>query len=73
MNDALEDHIGTISIGAEASQIFASLITLMAAGSEQELANLVRRLDETPATYGMEGDQRRANQVDGQQHDDHHS
>lgn len=43
------------ALEAEASQILASLITLMAAGSEQELANVVRRLDQqTPARYGME-------------------
>ena len=55
MTDALEDHIGTVSIGGRTikSLRFADDIDGLA-GDEQELAHLVSRLDNTSASYGME-------------------
>ena len=55
MTDALEDHVGTVSIGGRTIKIlrFAD-DTDGLAGDEQELADLVSRLDNTPASYGME-------------------
>ncbi|XP_077683208.1 DNA-directed RNA polymerases I and III subunit RPAC2-like isoform X3 [Eretmochelys imbricata] len=55
MTDTLEDHICTVSIeGRTISNLrFADDIDGLA-GSEDELANLVKRLDETSAKYGME-------------------
>ena len=55
MTDALEDHVGTVSIGGRAIKKlrFADDIDGLA-GDEQELADLVSRLDNTPASYGME-------------------
>ena len=53
MTDALEDHVGTVSIGGRiiTNLRFADDIDGLA-GSEAELVNLVKRLDET--RYGME-------------------
>jgi len=55
MNDALEDHSGTISIGGRSitNLRFADDIDGIA-GTEQELASLVKRLDESSTRYGME-------------------
>ena len=55
MTDALEDHVGTVSIGGRTvtNLCFADDIDGLA-GDEQELADLVSRLDNTPASYGME-------------------
>ena len=55
MTDALEDHNGTVSIGGRTitNLRFADDIDGLA-GNEQELANLVKRLDETSSRYGME-------------------
>ena len=50
MTDALEDHEGTVSIGGRTS--FADIDGL--AGEEEELANLVERLDKASTAYGME-------------------
>ena len=53
--DALEDHEGTVSIGGRTvtNLRFADDIDGLA-GEEEELANLVRRLDKTSTAYGME-------------------
>ena len=55
MTDALEDHGGTVSIGGRTltNLRFADDIDILA-GDEQELVNLVSRLDKTSASYGME-------------------
>ena len=54
MTDALEDHTGTVSIGGRTIKNirFADDID-GSAGDEQELADLVIRLDNTSASYGM--------------------
>ena len=55
MTDALEDHEGTVSIGGRAinNLCFADDIDGLAA-EEEELANLVERLDKASTAYGME-------------------
>lgn len=55
MNGALEDHVGTISIGGRSiiNLQFVGVIGGLA-GSEHDLANVVRRMDETSTRYGME-------------------
>ena len=55
MTDALEDHVGTVSIGGRTIQNlrFADDIDGLA-GDEQELADLVSCLDNTSASNGME-------------------
>ena len=55
MTDALEDHEGTVSIGGRTitNLRFADDIDGLA-GEEEELANLVERLDKACTTYGME-------------------
>ena len=55
MTEALEDHIGTVSIGGRTitNLRFADDIDGLA-GEEQELTKLVERLDTTSAAYGME-------------------
>ena len=55
MTDALEDHQGSVSIGGRTitNLRFADDIDGIA-GDEEELADLVRRLDETSTKYGME-------------------
>ena len=55
MTDALEDHVGTVSIGGRTitNLHFADDIDGLA-GDEQELADLVSCLDNTSASYGME-------------------
>ena len=55
MTGALEDHEGTVSIGGRAitNLRFADDIDCLA-GEEEELANLVERLDKTSTAYGME-------------------
>ena len=55
MTDALEDHTGTDNIGGHTitNLRFTDDIDGLA-GEEEELVNLVNRLDETPARYGME-------------------
>ena len=55
MTDALEDHVGTISIGGRTiKNLRFADDTNGLAGDEQELAHLVSRLDNTSASYGME-------------------
>ena len=55
MTDALEDHEGTVSIGGRTitNLRFADDIDDLA-GEEEELANLVERLDKASTAYGME-------------------
>ena len=55
MNHALEDHKGTISIGGRTitNLRFADDIDGLA-GEEEELANLVQKLDAASAKFGME-------------------
>ena len=55
VTDALEDHEGTVSIGGRTinNHRFADDIDGLA-GEEEELANLVERLDKAATAYGME-------------------
>ena len=55
MADALEDHEGTVStVGRTITNLrFADDIDGLA-GEEEELANLVERLDKASTAYGME-------------------
>ena len=55
MTNALEDHEGTVSSGGRTitNLRFADNIDGLA-GEEEELANLVERLDKASAAYGME-------------------
>ena len=55
VTDALEDHEGTVSIGGRTitNLRFADEIDGLA-GEEEELANLVERLDKASTVYGME-------------------
>ena len=55
MTDALEDHEGTVSIGGRTiiNLCFADDIDGLA-GEEEELANLVERLDKASTACGME-------------------
>ena len=55
MTEALDDHEGTVSIGGRTitNLRFADDIDGLA-GEEEELANLVERLDKASTAYGME-------------------
>ena len=55
MTDALEDHESTVSIGSRTirNARFADDIDGLA-GEEEELANLIERLDKASTAYGME-------------------
>ena len=55
ITDALEDQEGTVTIGGRTitSPCFADDIDGLA-GGEEELANLVERLDKASTAYGME-------------------
>ena len=55
MTDALEDHEGTVSIGGRTTTNLhiADDIDILA-GEEEELANLVERLDKASTASGME-------------------
>ena len=55
LTDILEDHEGTVSIGGRTitNLCFADVIDGLA-GEEEELANLVERLDKAFTAYGME-------------------
>ena len=55
MTDALEDHEGTVSVGGRTitTPRFADDINGLA-GGEEELANLVERLDKASTAYGKE-------------------
>ena len=53
--DALEDHEGTVSIGGRTITNLRFAVDIDGlAGEEEELANLVERLDKTSTAYGME-------------------
>ena len=55
MTDALEDHEGTVSIGGRTiTNLRSADDTDGLAGEEEELANLVERLDKASTAYGME-------------------
>ena len=55
MTEALEDHQGTVSIGGRTitNLCFADDFDSLA-GEEEELANLVERLDKASTAFGME-------------------
>ena len=55
MNDALDNHVGSVNIGGKiiTNLRFADDIDGLA-GSESELANLIKIIDNTARTYGME-------------------
>ena len=55
MTDALNDHEGTINIGGRniTNLRFADVIDSLA-GREEELADLVERLDKTSTAFGMQ-------------------
>ena len=55
MTDALEDHEGIVSVGGRTitNPRFADVINGLA-GGEEELANLVERLDKASTAYGKE-------------------
>ena len=55
MTDALEDHEGTVSIGGRSvtNLRFADDIDGFA-GEEEELANLLERLEKASTAYGLE-------------------
>ena len=55
MIDALEDHEGTVSFGGRTITNFRFADDIDgSAGEEEELANLVERLDKASTAYGME-------------------
>ena len=55
MTDALEDHEGTVSTGGRTITNLRFAYDLDGlAGEEEELANLVERLDKASTAYGME-------------------
>ena len=55
MTDALEDHEGTVSIGGRTiTNLCFAYYTDGLAGEDEELANLVERLDKASTAYGME-------------------
>ena len=55
MSNALEDHVGTVSIrGRTVTNVCVADYINGLAGDEQELINLVCHLDKTSASYGME-------------------
>ena len=55
MTDALEGHIGTVSIGGRTITNLRFVDNIDAiAGDEQELANIVKCLDKTSSDYEME-------------------
>ena len=70
MTDDLENHKGTVSIGGRTitNLRFADYIDGLA--GEEELANLVERLDKASTAYGMD-DQCREDKADDKQHQWH--
>ena len=54
MTDALEDHEGTVSIGGRTITNFFFANDINGLAGEEELANLVERLDKVSTAYGME-------------------
>ena len=72
MTDALEDHEGTVIIGARTiiNVRFADDIDGFA-GEEEELANLVERLDKASTAYGMDISAEKTKQHQWHQHRDY--
>ena len=54
MTDALEDHEGTVSIGGRTITNLRFADDIDGLAGEEELANLVERLDKAATAYGME-------------------
>ena len=54
MTDALEDHEGTVSIGGRTITNVRFADDFDGSAGEEELANLVERLDKASTGYGME-------------------
>ena len=54
MTDALKDHEGTVSIGGRTITNFCFVNDINGLAGEEELANLVERLDKASTAYGME-------------------
>ena len=54
MTDALVDHEGTVSIGSRTITNFRFDDDIDGLAGEEELANLVQRLDKAPTAYAME-------------------
>ena len=54
MTDALEDHGGTVSIGGRTVTNLRFADDIDGLAGEDELANLVERLDKVSMAYGME-------------------
>ena len=54
MTDALEDHEGTVSIESRTIPNFRFANDVDGSAGEEELANLVERLDKASTAYGME-------------------
>ena len=54
MTDALEDHEGTVSIGGRKITNLRFADDIDGLAGEEELANLVERLDKASTVYGME-------------------
>ena len=53
MTDALEDHEGTVSIGGKTITNLRFAGDIDGLAEEEELANLVERLDKVSTAYGM--------------------
>ena len=71
MTDALEDHEGTVSIGGSTITNIRFVDDIYGlAGEEEELANLIERVDNASTAYGMEV-QCREDQADDKQHQWH--
>ena len=70
MTDALEDHEGTVSIGGRTITILRFADDIDGLAGEEELANLVERLDKD-TTRLRHGDQCREDQADDKQHQWH--
>ena len=54
MTDALEDHEGTVSIGGRTITNLRFADDIDGSAGQEELANLVERLDKATTAYGME-------------------
>ena len=54
MTDTLEDHEGTVSIGGRTITNLGFADDIDGLAGEEELANLVERLDKAATAYGME-------------------
>ena len=54
MTDALEDHEGAVSIGGRTITNLCFADDIDGLAGEEELANLIERLDKASTAYGME-------------------